>query len=121
MSDLSPQTGAKRTLIRSRGAFALAAGRERALDANLIESLDFGQAARQPVDRAAVALTLAPSPLPGERTRIRIERGDARTCSTKCRVKLHRRKRFAEGEHAPTRYHDVGACSRPFRIARSSA
>ena len=54
-------------------AFALAVGRERALGANRIEGLDFGQAAGQPVDRAAVALPLPPSSLPRERTRWRVE------------------------------------------------
>jgi hypothetical protein len=38
----------------ARRFFALAVGRERALDANRIEGLDFGQAAGQPVDRAPV-------------------------------------------------------------------
>jgi hypothetical protein len=61
MSDSSLQ---KRTLIKSRGA-ALAAGRERALDANTIEGLDF--------DRTPVALPRAPSSLPSGRARWRIE------------------------------------------------
>ena len=43
MSDLSLQSGPKRTLITSRGAFALAAGRECAFDTGMVESLDFRQ------------------------------------------------------------------------------
>ena len=39
----------------------------------MIEGLDFGQAAGQPVDRAPVALTLTPWALPGERPLGRVE------------------------------------------------
>jgi hypothetical protein len=66
MSDSSLQSGPKRTLIKSRGASLFAAGRERALDANMIEGLDFGQVAGQagrshPRCAAAGAIALAVS------------------------------------------------------------
>jgi hypothetical protein len=64
MSAVSPRSGPKRTLIRSRGAFALAAGRECAFDTGMVESLDFDHAAGQPVDRRAVPLPRAPPRLP---------------------------------------------------------
>jgi hypothetical protein len=63
MSGLSPQSGAKRTLIRSRGASLFAAGRERALDANMI---DFR-------NRRRVGLPRAPSSLSRRRTWWRIK------------------------------------------------
>ena len=56
MSDLSPQSGPKRTLIRSGGVFASLPAVSAPLDANMMEGFDFGQAAGQSVDRAPVAL-----------------------------------------------------------------
>src|SRR6266480_1936031 len=54
MSDLSPQSGPKRILIKSRGA-ALAAGRERALDANMKPLADYGIDKNLASSAAAVA------------------------------------------------------------------
>ena len=57
MSDLSLQSGPKRTLIKSRGAFALPADRERALD-----TLDEARVHRdQPLARPRANRLIAPA------------------------------------------------------------